>query len=184
MSPESVIVNGETVIHLTSSITVKPEVPLSSDLIHQIVVKYIRETLANDEMCRLLGGTMADRSITLVGLSVLEGSNMGEDEASSMLSSVTRWLQVPDYSMVCSLTEKVLINDNHMIDSKSLSFQLLSRELMKALQDILNVRILRSKDGYSQSDHQQTQRHHLQYILLEQQHLYPCRLGCLFSALV
>lgn len=56
--------NGEKVIHATSSITVKPEAPLSADLIHQIVVKYIRETLANDEVCRLIGGTMADRSIT------------------------------------------------------------------------------------------------------------------------
>lgn len=43
---------------------------------------------------------------------MLEGSNMGEAEASSMLSSVTRWLQVPDYSLVASLTEKLLIKDD------------------------------------------------------------------------
>ena len=99
-TPGSVIVNGEKVIHPTGSISVDSRDALSPDLIHQIVVKYVRETLANDEKCRLLGGTMASRSITLDGLSVLEGSNMGKEEASSLLSSVTRWLQVPDYSLV------------------------------------------------------------------------------------
>lgn len=157
-SPGSAIVNGEKVIHPTSSIIVKPEAPLSSDLIHQIVVKYIRETLENDEKCRLLGGTMADRSITLDGLSVLEGSNMCDQEASSMLSSVTRWLQVPDYSLISSLAEKLLNNTSVECAPESPSYQLLSRELMKALQGILNVRILRSRSDYSAPDEKSSYR--------------------------
>lgn len=148
-TPGSVISNGESVIHPTLAISIKSGDPLPTDFIHKVICKYIRETLANDEKCRLLGGTMAERSITLDGLSQLEGSNMGEGEARSMLDSVTRWLKVPDYSLVYSLAEKLLREWNVDCDKDSLPFQQLSRELMKAVMQVLSVRILRSKGNLS-----------------------------------
>ena len=67
---------------------------LSPERIPQLVQKYIRETLENDERCRAISGTIATRSITLEGMSLLEASNMQEEETRSLLGSVTRWLQL------------------------------------------------------------------------------------------
>jgi len=63
-------------------------------------------------------------------------------------------LQAADYSLVSSLTGKMLGNAGIESVPGSLSYQLLSRELMKALLDVLKVRILRSTGDYSKPDHE------------------------------
>lgn len=69
---------------------------------------------------------------------------MGADEAKSLLKSVTRWLQVPDHSVMHTVTERILNAEGVPVDPESEIYKTISRELMKALQSVLAVRIKRS----------------------------------------
>lgn len=151
-TPGSIIVDGKTVLEAASMKGSNGVTLLSPEKIGQLVTEYTRETLANDEKCRAIGGTISTEPATLPGKSILEGSNMGADEAKSLLKSVTRWLQLPDHSIMHTITEKILTAQGVAIDPLSETYKTLSRELMKAFQSVLAVRTKRANGDYSLPD--------------------------------
>lgn len=124
----------------------------TQEQIQALVKNYIRETLANDEKCRAMSGPSASGTATLEGKSLLESSDMKADEARSLLKSVDRWLKYQDHSLMHSVTDKLILSQGGKIEPESETYKVLSRELMKAFQGILNVRIKRSEGDYSKSD--------------------------------
>jgi integrase len=118
----------------------------SPEKITRLVQDYIRETLANDEMCR------AKSLPTLEGKTILESSSMKSDEARSLLTSVDRWLKSQDHSLMHLVTERIIKEQGEAVDPESEAYKVLSRELLKAFKGILNVRIKRSEGDYSESD--------------------------------
>lgn len=151
-TPGSIIIGGEYVLEASSMKGSNGITMLSPERITQLVNDYVWETLTNDEKCRAIGGTISTEPVTLSGKSILEGSNMGADEAKSLLKSVTRWLQLPDHSVMHTVTEKILSAQDVDIDPLSETYKVMSRELLKAFQSVLQVRIRRSEGDYSVSD--------------------------------
>ena len=152
-TPGSIIVDGKSVLEASNMRGSNGISSLPAERIPQLVNDYIRETIANDEKCRAIGGTISTgEPVTLQGKSMFEGSNMGADEAKSLLKSVTRWLQLPDHSIMHTVTEKILTVEGVAVDPKSETYKALSRELMKAFQSVLAVRIKRSAGNYSTPD--------------------------------
>jgi len=124
----------------------------TQEQITNLVQGYIRETLANDEKCRAISGPTADGTTTLEGMTLLESSDMNADEAESILKSVNRWLKQQDHSLMKPVTEKLINTQDAEIATESDSHQTLSRELLKAFQSVLKVRIMRSEGDYSLPD--------------------------------
>lgn len=152
-TPGTIIVNGETALESSSALRSNNQASvMPSEHIPQMVQQYIRETLDNDEKCRAIGGTISTDTVTLDGMSLLEASNMKADEAQALLKSVTRWIQQADHSVMHPVTEKILNAAGVLIDPASDTYKTLSRELLKAFQGVLNVRILRSAGDYSISN--------------------------------
>ncbi len=155
VTPGSMIINGKTVLESSrmqgggnGKVTLPPE------RIAQLIQKYLLDTLGNDEKCRAIGGTVTTGTVSLGELSFLEASNMGAVEAQSLLKSVNRWLQLADHSLMHSVTKKILVGEGVSVDPKSEAYQTLSRELLKAFQCVLKVRILRSTGDYSVPDNE------------------------------
>ncbi len=124
----------------------------TQEQITNLVQRYIRETLANDEKCRAISGPTADGTTTLEGMTLLESSDMKADEAESLLKSVNRWLKYQDHSLMKPVTEKLIDTQEADIVTESDTHQTLSRELLKAFQGVLKVRIKRSEGDYSLPD--------------------------------
>ena len=154
VNPGSVIVDGKTVLESSRMLgRSNGKVLLPPERIAQLVQKYMLKTLDNDEKCRAIGGTVGNDTVTLGDLSILEASNMGADEAQSVQKSVTRWLQLADHSLMHSVTEQILTAEGVSVDPESVTYQTVSRELLKAFQGVLNVRILRSRGKTSCGNH-------------------------------
>jgi len=77
---------------------------------------------------------------------------MKAEEAQSMLHSVNRWLRNQDHSLMKSVTETLIKAEGAEVDPNSDSYRVLGRELLKAFQGILQVRIRRSVGDYSVPD--------------------------------
>jgi integrase len=119
----------------------------SPDKIQSIVKKYIRQTLENDERCRAGIQLPEDKSL-------LEGSAMEGEEIHSLLCSVERWMKNKDHSLMDSVTKKCLEAEGAAVDPESVPYKLLSRELLKAFNSVLKVRIKRSEGDYAAPDHE------------------------------
>jgi integrase len=153
VTPGSVIIDGETILESSRMHgRGNGKVLLPPERIAQLVQKYLLETLDNDEKCRAIGGTVTTDTVSLGDLSLLEASNMGATEAQSVLKSVTRWLQLADHSVMRVVTKRILTAEGVAVDPESETYQTLSRELLRAFQGVLNVRILRSTGDYSVPD--------------------------------
>ena len=98
--------------------------------IQDLVKNYIKNTLANDEKCRAMSGPTATGSTTLEGMTLLESSDMKADEARSLLTSVNRWLQYQDHSLMKPVADKLIKAQGDAVDSESETYKSLSRELM------------------------------------------------------
>lgn len=109
----------------------------TKEQIKEIVRDYIRNTLNNDEKLR------SGMSIPIELRSPVTGSNMGKEETESLLTSVNRWLVNEDHSLM-----NYVVPDEYDIEDDGG----LSRELLKAFQSILKVRIKRSQGDYSEAD--------------------------------
>lgn len=128
------------------------DVELSQDQINELVKKYIKETLANDERCRAIAAPFTEGQTTLDGMSLLESSDMGTEEAASITASVNHWLKVKDYSLMNDVAVKVANSISCDIPTDSASFKILSRELLKGFRDVLKVRMKRASGDYSKTD--------------------------------
>ncbi len=117
--------------------------------ITRLVQGYIRETLNNDEKCRSISGPTSDGTTTLPGKTILESSDMKAEEAQSIFHSVNRWLRNQDHSLMKPVTEKLIRAEGADLDPDNDSYRVLGRELLKAFQGILQVRIKRSVGDYS-----------------------------------
>ena len=149
--PGSIVINGEEVLTASYNTDCDGSQSLSPERIAQLVATYIQNTLSNDERCKAITGA-ATGTASLPGMSILEGSNMGTEEARSILSSVKRWLKLCDYSLLHPLTEKLLLSEGVSANPKSETYKILSRELLVAFHGILRVRIARSEGDYSVPD--------------------------------
>ena len=99
--------------------------------IKEIIKRYIRQTLANDEQLR--SGLNVDSD-----LDILTGSDMGLPEVQSMQNLVTRWLRQNDHSIVLKSPHMV---KNYLSEAEDGDEQQkLARELLKAFQSVLIVR--------------------------------------------
>ena len=145
-----ITIDGHTVFEPSYLQTSNGMRVLSSERIEQLTIQYLKETLGNDEKCRVLSSG-AD-TITLDGMTFLEGSNMKAEESCSILKSVTRWLLQGDHSLMHPLTEKILTREKAPVDPASETYKVLSRELLKGFQSVLQVRTRRSEGDYSVSD--------------------------------
>lgn len=124
----------------------------TQEKINQVVQRYIRETLANDELCRSLPRDHSGAPSTLPGKTLLEASGMQEKESESLLMLVDRWLKNQYFSPMEPVLNRVIHDNGNDVEPDSITYHVLSRELLKAFQSILKVRIERSKGDYSKSD--------------------------------
>lgn len=130
----------------------------TSEKIKRMVQEYVRETLINDEKCRAISGPTTDGTMTLPGMSILESSDMKSEEAESLLKSVNRWPKNQDHSLMKTVTEKLLKAEGQFtgegaeIAPESKNYKTLGRELLKAFQVVLQVRIKRSEGDYAIAD--------------------------------
>ena len=150
--PGSIVIDGKTVLQSSYAHGSNGKVVLPPERIKELTLRYIRETLDNDEKCRAMAGSVLVGSTTLEGMTFLESSNMKADEARAISQSVSRWLRQADHSLMNSLTEKLLQQEGVEVDPESETYRTLSRELLKAFQSILQVRIRRAKGDYSVPD--------------------------------
>ncbi len=118
----------------------------TKEQINQMVLDYIEQTLADDEICR------AQSLHTIGDLYTSGGSGMGQKEAESLDAVVKMWLKNQDHEFLHPVANQLLKKYGQDIEPESASYKALSRELMVAFQSILNVRIRRSQGDYTQSD--------------------------------
>jgi len=62
-----------------------------------------------------------------------EASNMGLNETKSLLKSVTRWLLLPDHSLMHTVTEKILYAPGITPDPLGATYKTLSRGTIKGI---------------------------------------------------
>ena len=124
----------------------------SPEKIQQLIRDYIRETLKNDEICRSMARQVDGSTKTLEGKTLLEASDMQAPEAKSILTSVKRWLQSQDHSLVEPLVNRVLKDEGSSIKPDTQQYKNLSREFLKGFKCVLEVRIRRSEGDYTQVD--------------------------------
>lgn len=126
----------------------------TKEQILQLVKRYVQNTLENDERCRALSEAALDGESSMEGQtllgrhSLLEGSNMKAEEADSLLKSVNRWLKNQDHSLMEPVAQRLANSEGLDITPNST----LHRELLKAFQSILKVRIKRAEGDYSEPD--------------------------------
>lgn len=125
---------------------------LTQEQINQLVQRYIRETLSNDEQCRAIASSSTTGMTTLEGKSILESSDMSTEEAKSILTSVERWIRNQNHSLMEPVADTLIKSVSPDISQESVSYKVLSRELLKAFSGILKVRIKRSSGDYGQKD--------------------------------
>ena len=151
-APGSIVIDGKTVLQPSYAHGSNGKVVLSSERIKQLVLRYIRETLDNDEKCRAMAGSVVTGSTTLEGMTFIESSNMKADEARAISQSVARWLRQADHSLMYPLCEKLLMQEGVEVDPESETHRNLSRELLKAFHSVLQVRFRRAQGDYSAPD--------------------------------
>jgi hypothetical protein len=132
VAPGSIVIDGKTVLQPSYAYGSNGKVVLPPERIKELTLRYIRETLDNDEKCRAMAGSVLVGSTTLEGMTFLESSNMKADEARVISQSVSRWLRQADHSLMNQLTEKLLQQEGVEIDPESETYRTLSRELLKA----------------------------------------------------
>ncbi|NLZ16831.1 MAG: hypothetical protein GX087_03745, partial [Desulfobulbaceae bacterium] len=125
---------------------------LTQEQISQLVRQYIRETLSNDEKCRAVADLSSAGMTTLEGKSILESSDMSAEEAKSTLTSVNRWLKQQNHSLMQPVADTLIRSVSLDIQQESISYKILSRELLKAFSEVLKVRIKRASGDYGQAD--------------------------------